>query len=245
MADSILKQKQTEEKKQETKTNYRKMILILVAILFFSGIAIFSVIIETSQEKWSLLPADESQQGASASVASSAAGTDFIPSADASSGISDTFPVYIVGQVNRPGIYQMKQGMFLYQLVEMAGGLTQEAAEEYINLAYKISDNVMIRIPSKQDILTDETGGIEKGLLLADTAGFEDNSGEMQESIKININTANETQLDKLPGIGIATAKLIVDYRSKNGRFKVIEDIMKIPGIKQSKFNKIKDQIIV
>ena len=221
------------------------MILILVAVLFFSGIAIFSVIIETSQEEWSLLPTEESQEGASTAVTSIGNGTDFISSADASSEISDTFPVYIVGQVNRPGIYQMKEGMFLYQLVEMAGGLTQDAAEEYINLAYKISNNVMIRIPSRQEVLAGETGGVAKDLLPADADGFINNPGETQESIKININTANETQLDSLPGIGIATAKLIVDYRNKNGSFKVIEDIMKIPGIKQSKFNKIKDQIIV
>jgi competence protein ComEA len=201
--------------------------------------------IETSQEKWSLLQGNDSMAGFSSAVPTIAFSTDASASEDANSDISDTFPVYIVGEVNRPGIYQIEEGMFLYQLVEMAGGLTQEAAEEHINLAYRISNNIMIRIPGKQEILTSETGGVAKGLLFDDVAGFENSLEETQESTKININSADETQLDQLPGIGITTAKRIIDYRNKNGNFKVIEDIMKIPGIKQSKFNKIKDQIVV
>jgi len=247
MDDTIRKQKQEEDRKNKTSSNHKKLFLILIAILFFSGIAILSVILESPKSQWALaisdplenLPMDSSQRTANASGSVSS-----IPKASRpDSGY--TFPVYIVGEICVPGIYQLDSGMFLYQLVEMAGGLTERAAKNRINLAFKITKNQMIKIPSQEEMDKGEIGGAAEGLLLDNEAGLDENAEQQDSSARININTANEEMLDKLPGIGAATAKRIIDYRNKNGNFKAIEDIMKIPGIKQNKFTQIKDRITV
>lgn len=246
MDDTILKQKQAQENKDRKNSNYKRLFLIIIAILFFSAIAILSLVLEKPSNKWTLDnkgPYD-SQSVITSIIASSCDSSPLTPKTVDSSN-EDKYPVYIVGEICSPGIYQVETGMFLYQLVEMAGGLTEKAARDFINLAFKITKNQMIKIPSIDEIKNGEVGGVADGLLLGKEYGFDDNVEQNGVSSKININTANETDLDKLPGIGIATAKLIIDYRTKNGNFKKIEDIMKIPGIKESKFTQIKDQITV
>lgn len=255
MEDAIQRRKQSEDQKDRVNAKYRKLVFIIIAILLFSGIAILSIILEKPKSQWALISSDASGElpdtatrtsdPSDRQTAVSTEDSGNVSSKTASSGSPDAFPVYIVGEVCIPGIYQVEPGMFLYQLVEMAGGLTAKAARNSINLAFKITRNQMIRIPSLDEVEKGDTGGVAEGLLLTDGACFEDNGNQQNTSAKININTAGEKELDELPGIGAATAKLIIDYRTKNGEFKTIEDIMKIPGIKQNKFAQIKDQIIV
>ncbi len=131
--------------------------------------------------------------------------------------------VHICGQVNNPGVYKCMEGDRIFEVLELAGGITETAYVDYINMAQPVSDGMKIFIPTKEE---------------ADN--MNDNSFGM-----VNINTATIEQLMTLSGIGESRAKDIIAYRDENGYFKTIEDIMKVPGIKEAAFNKIKDYISV
>lgn len=140
-------------------------------------------------------------------------------------------PVYLVGAVRIPGIYEVTPGIYLYQLIEMAGGLTENAATEAVNLAMAITENGLIDIPTQAEV--DQNPGVtDLGMSPGET-----------ETAMININDADSAALETLPGVGPATAKAILDYREKNGPFEHLEDLMNIPGIKQSRFESLQDYI--
>ena len=109
----------------------------------------------------------------------------------------------------------------------MAGGLTEEAWEEAVNLAKLVTDGEQIKIPNQA----------EAELLLAEE--------RQAESGMIDLNQATKEQLMTLTGIGEARAKDILAYREEHGNFQAIEEIMKVPGIKEAAFAKIKDEIVV
>ena len=140
--------------------------------------------------------------------------------------------VYIVGAVVCPGVYEMDRNGTLMDLVNAAGGALPEADVERVNMASRISDGMMVRIPFVTD--QDKEYIVDPGL----------SEGFVSEG-KININTAGAEALMKLPGIGEVTANKIVAYRKKNGNFKKIEDIMNVSGIGTSKFEAIRDLIVV
>lgn len=143
--------------------------------------------------------------------------------------------VHICGSVNNSGVYMCDSNSRLFEVIELAGGFTQEADETYLNLVEKISDGQRIYVPSKEEVLT---GNIENISQV--------NNNQAQSNIAtslININTASKEQLMTLPGIGEAKALDIISYRSTNGNFKNIEDIKNISGIKESAYSKIKDLI--
>lgn len=139
-------------------------------------------------------------------------------------------PVYLVGAVVRPGIYHIKPGSYLYQLVEMAGGLLDIAASDRINLVMQLNDSQLIRIPTHEEANAGQS---------AEWIGE-----KTQASPMIDINRADSALLEKLPGIGPATAQAIIAYRSKNGPFQRVEDLMKVAGIKESRFEQVKDLIV-
>ena len=137
--------------------------------------------------------------------------------------------VHICGAVINPGVYQVPVGTRVYQALELAGGSSDDAYLSGINLADKLADGQKVYIPSE--------GENAEGILSTD-------SGDVQ-SVMININTASEAELMTLPGIGQSRAKDIINYRVKNGLFESIDDIMKVSGIKEAAFEKIKDLIKV
>lgn len=138
--------------------------------------------------------------------------------------------VQITGAVANPGVYEIGSDTRLFEVIELAGGLNDDAAADYVNQAQAVSDGQNIHIASISELDTLESG--------------EDNS-EKSDDGKININSADKESLMNLPGIGESKADLIIDYRQSNGMFTSIEDIMKIQGIKEGVFNKIKDSITV
>lgn len=165
--------------------------------------------------------------------------------------------VYIVGCVNKPGLVTLIKGQLVFDAINAAGGATEEADIENVNMAYKLQDNVMLKINSKKEASAVKKSPAAQPAVLGNNAagkGIEittDSKGVVvgEQAVgmaggKIDINTADVAQLDTLPGVGPETAKDIVAYREKNGGFKKPEDIMKIPGIKTSKFNKMKDSIV-
>ena len=160
----------------------------------------------------------------------------------------DILYIHVCGEVAAPGVYELPAGSRIYEAVEKAGGMTSEAAQEYVNLAQAIEDGQQLWIPSREEIQTyQETGKDVSGFLgaggVAGTGGV--SGGSSASGILINLNTASKEELMTLNGIGAARAEAILSYRDQKGGFRAIEDIMKVPGIKNAAFQKIKDKITV
>lgn len=143
--------------------------------------------------------------------------------------------VHVSGEVNNPGIIELKEGSRIADAIEKAGGSTKYADLSKINLAYEIKDGQKINIPSKQEIIE---------VYIQEEAGENVIENEIKNN-KVNINTALQTELETLTGIGPSTALKIIDYRKENGEFKSIEDIKNVPGIGESKFENIEEEICV
>lgn len=137
----------------------------------------------------------------------------------------------IKGEVINPGTYEAKDNERVIDIIKKAGGLTDKADLSNINLSEKIYDEMVIRIYSIDDQnnnKTEEKENIQNGRL-------EDN--------KISINSATESELMQINGIGKTKAENIIKYRNKYGKFKKIEDLKNVSGIGDSTFEKIKDSI--
>jgi competence protein ComEA len=132
--------------------------------------------------------------------------------------------VHIEGCVNEPGLIKAKEGTRLYELIELAGGKTEDADLSKVNLASIVTDEQKIIIPA---ILV-----------------YEENSSTTTNGL-ININTASEKELEEITGVGPSTAKKIIQYRESKGYFTDIEDMMNVEGIGQSKFDQMKDEITI
>ena len=157
--------------------------------------------------------------------------------------------VYICGEVNNAGIYEAPKGVMLYDIIEQAGGLTDAASVNNLNLVYQIECNMSIYIPSEDEIAAGFVGGDiirQDGVYVWGASSSSGGTGESAggETQLININTASESELMTLPGIGEVTAKAIIDYRADHP-FKSIEDIKNVSGIGDAKYDRIKDYICV
>lgn len=157
--------------------------------------------------------------------------------------IEENITVHIIGEVKYPGVVVLKEGSRVVDAIEAAGGETDDADLNSLNLAYMLNDGEKIYVPNKQETKDENKNYIEEGGgTNISQAGTEQNNSKNE---KININTAGEDELMKITGIGESTAKKIIEYRNQNGRFKTIEDIKKIPGIGDSKYNNMKEEIRV
>ena len=140
--------------------------------------------------------------------------------------------VHVAGAVKREGVYKLKFGDRIIDALELAGGATALANLSSINLAEKVKDGQKIMVPAKR-IVTERRSGKPVIRRSGTSSG------------KVNINLADEKGICKVRGIGPSTAKKIIKYRSANGPFSKIEDIMKVKGIGKGKFGKIKAQITI
>jgi len=145
--------------------------------------------------------------------------------------------IHIMGEVNNPGVVTLPEGARMIDAIEAAGGLTQQADINKINLVYILEDGLKIKIPAiGEDMhITEENG---ENVII-------ENEEEEEENTMININKAETEELMQLPGIGEAMAQRIIEYRKENGNFEKIEDLQNVSGIGEAKFNKIKANICV
>lgn len=147
--------------------------------------------------------------------------------------------VHIIGSIKSEGIIKINEGARISDVIEAAGGLMPEADVSKINLAYMVLDGQKIYIPNindkeEEEYITEEIG---------EDIIIEDN---ISKSVSlININTANQAELETLSGVGPSTALKIIEHRKTNGEFEKIEDIKDVTGIGESKFNAMKDSICV
>jgi competence protein ComEA len=166
---------------------------------------------------------------------------------------AEEIKVYVVGCVNKQGIVTINKGQLIDDAIRLAGGATKDADLNNINLVYELKENAMLYIKSKNELLqsanTTKSGNeAGKGIKITKDSGgavVNDNEQSGTANGKVNINTASLSELDTLPGVGKATAQDIISFREKSGEFKSIQDIMKVPRIKESKFASIKDFITV
>lgn len=142
--------------------------------------------------------------------------------------------VQISGEIKYPGVYEMENGDRVFQLVEKAGGFTENADINSINLSKKLIDGEKVIIFAKNSQNENNTTISQSGTTSSQT-----------KSNLININTASKEELESLPGIGSTLAQRIIDYRETNGYFQTIEDIKKVSGIGDKKFEAIKNLITV
>mgnify|MGYP000100213103 CR=1 FL=1 len=146
--------------------------------------------------------------------------------------------VHVAGAVVSPGVYHLPSDSRVQQAIDAAGGPMTDADLQTINLAAPVLDGSYLWVPSQ--IITTSTITVI-ATVAPPTPAFTV-SGSLQ---LVNINTASQEELESLPGIGPALAKQIIAYRTVNGPFKVIEDILDVPGIGPKTFEKIKALITV
>lgn len=162
--------------------------------------------------------------------------------------------VDVKGEINSPGVYELTSKNTVIDAVNKAGGLTNKSDTSNINLSKKLEDEMVIIVYSKEEIRKMKTkeamcpsynnACIDKK---DEKSNLENKTKSQSEpsNKKININSANITELQTLEGIGQAKAKAIIEYRESNGNFQKIEDIKNVSGIGDSAFEKIKDKITI
>ena len=182
--------------------------------------------------------------------------------------------VDVKGAVKKPGVYEIDADKKVIDVVYLAGGLSDEADTTLINLAKKLTDEMVVIIYTKaqikearkQDLMSIEVQDscvcpkIENDACInnksnsnkvSNSKSNNDSNKSMKDSNnvksdeKVNINTASLEELQSLSGIGEGKARAIISYREENGNFTSIEDLLKVSGIGESIYEKIKDSITV
>lgn len=169
--------------------------------------------------------------------------------------------VDIKGAVKKPGVYSINDNSIVNDVIKAAGGLKSNASTKYINLSKKVSDEMVITIYTNNEVnnmknpVTDTCISNDykidncenSSIIISDNSNdkVEDKHDKEDNSIKnkVSINTGTKEELMTLSGIGEAKAIAIIEYRNTNGNFKLLEDLMKVSGIGELAYNKIKDNI--
>ncbi len=144
--------------------------------------------------------------------------------------------VHVSGAVAAPGVYELEEGARVNDAVEAAGGLSEDADASTTNLARVLSDGEHVSIPTKAEA---EASAVSAG------SASQQGSATASSVGLVNINTANAAALETLSGVGPATAQAIIADREKNGPFASVDDLMRVDGIGEKKFAKIKDAICI
>ena len=140
----------------------------------------------------------------------------------------DTIIVHITGEVKEPGIKELPDEARIADAIEAAGGVTENADLDEVNLAFVLSDGQKIYI----------TAGSGNNVIVEDKV-------ERGKKQKVNINEAKQEDFEQLPGIGPSIAKKIIEYREQNGKFTSIDELQEVKGIGEAKFENIKEYIMV
>lgn len=145
--------------------------------------------------------------------------------------------VHVCGKVRKEGVVTLPAGSRIYQAIEMAGGMTDEAASSCLNLAEVLTDGARVYVPGKEEV--------EQGKFLPGDGGGTNSTFSGNKEEKVNINRASKEELMTLSGIGESRAEAILQYRTEHGTFASIEDLKNVSGIKDGIYEKIKDKITV
>lgn len=210
--------------------------LIFITVLL-AGCIITSLI--STNDKAKTLPVSSLLQSAQGAVTSKAAQT-------------KTVRVQVSGAVLEPGIYDLPANCRVEEAIAAAGGMTENADSERVNLVRKVRDGMQIRVPVQKVAQTNRTqrknaqatagyGASTTKKSSSTRAGTEKNNSAVQ---RVRINSASAGELQQLPGIGPALAQRIVQTRSR-GRFSSADDLLRVPGIGKAKLAKLRNYVEV
>ncbi len=223
----------------------KKIIIVVVILILFIAYLIYEKIKESSSEiDFNTLldgAENEEEQNKSENIVESEQSK-----TNETANIEETIVVHITGEVKKEGVIYLKKGARIVDAIKEAGGETKEADLSQVNLAYELQDGQKIYIPNKNEKISQYIIG-KNGETMNDNSANTGNESTSynKEEAKVNINTASQAELDSLPGIGPALAQRIIDFRVENGNFNSIEDIQNVKGIGDSKYEDIKDKIVV
>lgn len=216
------KAKDAVKKLKRFKEDHNKEFKVAVAVIVIAAAALFFGMKGESQnltsEEEELLALSDGKTGEGSTAAED---------------LEKSLPVIYVdisGAVKIPGVYDVKEGTRVFEVIEMAGGLTDKADIEGFNRAEVVFDGQKISIPEKAGEGEAGSGGGSSGIT---SSGL------------ININRATAAELDEIPGVGSSTAERIIAYREENGSFRKKEDIMNVSGIGEKTYEKMQDKITV
>jgi len=179
------------------------------------------------------------------SVVPQVSGAETVNSA-ASVSAPSTLTVHVAGAVKKPGVYVLSSTARVVDAVTAAGGPLTSADLEGINLAQTLVDTEQIYIPPRSRRTTPVTVAPRlKPSRSTTPSTAPGSSGTTAGSTVLNLNTATASELDALPGVGPATAKAIIDHRTKKGPFTKVEDLLNVAGIGPSKLAALRDQVAV
>ncbi len=204
-----------------THRRWRNLGIALLVAVIVGGFAIHQL---TSRPQ-SVAPEDVLPRATPTSVAAA------LPTAG-TSGQGDVV-VHVAGAVAHPGVYVARANDRVNDVIRESGGLTTDADSDRINLAAKLTDGQRVYVPKKGEAAPP-----------ADTTSATGAAGA-DENATVDLNTATVADLDKLPGVGPATAQAIVQYRTTNGPFRSVADLAKVKGIGPSKLNDLRPRVRV
>lgn len=198
------------------KQRYRCVLILVLCILFISGCG--------REDSFSLILSDESTYTEIEELPQNL---------EEDTEEKKRIYVYVCGAVQNPGVYELEEGSRIFQAVDVAGGLSEDAILQSVNMARIAEDEQRIYIPSKKDMVLEENSDF----FMEEQEAFLDG--------KTDINSADLQQLMELTGIGETRAKAILEYREEHGKFSSTDEIMRVQGIKEGTYAKIKDEIVV
>jgi competence protein ComEA len=215
-------------------TRKHKLVMIVIVLALFSGFTLYERILR--HRNVFVLSETPAELAASEPLPVDSTVKSFENAAEIISPENEMsrIVVHVEGQVAHPGVYELDQGSRVIDAVEMAGGLTPEA-DRRINLAQKLQDEAFIYVPAVDESLGEDT-------FLQPTFSFQSGLTAADQSL-VNINTADDKKLETLPGIGPVLAERIIAYRQQHGPFRQLEDIKKVTGIGDKRFDDIQSSI--
>ena len=214
---------------------------VLVAAFMLLAVAVVAALVRWWPQPSDAGPVVSHAQAAQVPPAGGArAGAAPSASAAASAPATATVCVHVVGAVRHAGVYTLSAGSRAEAALDAAGGPAADAAEEGVNLAALLTDGEQLVVPTKEQV---KTGAIPAPVGAAGTGPSGQAPGAPGQPI--NINTADATQLDALPGVGPSTAAKIVADRQSNGPFKSPDDLGRVPGIGPKKLDQLKSLVCV
>ena len=218
--------------------NKKQKIILIIIVAFIVLFITYYIINKANNSKYINLETEEFQEQEE-NEDNKLINNDNIELKSEGKKVDEKMVIHVTGAVKKPGIVKVDNNSRIADVIEEAGGTTENADLSKINLAYMVEDGQKIYVPSiedKEDVKTIENDAGER---------IVEKSKDTNSATKININTASQTELETLNGIGTSTALKIINYRNENGNFKNIEDIKNVPGIGDSKFENIKAYICI
>lgn len=217
--------------KSEARPNYRNIALVGAAIVLVIGVvfALMGYLNSAEASSFEVTKADDAAER----------------SDDGMEPVTESAPaqvcVYVTGHVVHPGVVYLDEGSRVADAIEACGGMTDDASAESLNLARIVVDGEQIQVQSVAEMEAASQPVASSG----SSAPVASGPSSQVASGKVNINTADSSQLQTLSGVGESKAKKIIDYRETNGPFKSIEDLANVSGIGEKTVENLREYICI